>query len=725
MRRVQFAMPALSGVRLECSPAVGWERLRAWLLVLVGAAILAAGVTVVVTNTSVARRPGSRFAAGDGLPVAAWGPVSSALGAADRAYGVTQGSPEFVARNPRQRLTAHFSAAGMSIRSGTLLLNIRLRADGYGNALRPAPTLRATARANRVVYRAGSLTMWYSNGPLGLEQGFTLKARPSGHRGGPLTLALALSGDARAATSAGRSAVTFSHGNSSLSYRGLVVTDARGRMLPAWLQLRGRELLLRVDDAGAQYPLRVDPFIQQAKLTASDGAAYDNLGDSVGIAGDTIVAGAPYATVNGNAGQGAVYVFVEPRSGWANATETAKLTASDGAANDNLGVSVGISGDTVVAGSNATVNGNADQGAVYVFDKPWAGWRTETQAAKLTASDGAAGDYLDTVAIAGDTVVAGSAATINGNANQGAAYVFAEPRGGWRSETQAAKLTASDGAAGDYLGWEVAIDGDTIVATAPFAAVDGNPDEGAVYVFIEPRGGWRSETQAAKLTASDGAANENLGYSVAINADTIVAGAPFTTVDGDSDAGAAYVFSRPQWGWRSETDTAELTASDINPDIKYGLGSAVSILGNTIVAGAPFETLPNGPEGIVFEGAIYVYGMPPGGWRNETQTDTLTGSDITTVGWLGYSLATQGDTIVAGAPLTTVGANLVQGAVYVFTGHEGNPEHVTENASADQDGRGRASTQREPEWCAHQAALHGKLASRMPRRDLLVTPCVP
>ena len=143
--------------------------------------------------------------------------------------------------------------------------------------------------------------------------------------------------------------------------------------------MRGRELLLRVDDTGAQYPLRVDPFIQQAKLTASDGAAYDQLGYSVAVSGDTLVAGAPFATVNGNADRGAVYVFVAPRGGWANATETAKLTASDGAANDNLGTGVGISGDTVVAGSNATIDGHADQGAVYVFLKP-RGWLAQRDA---------------------------------------------------------------------------------------------------------------------------------------------------------------------------------------------------------------------------------------------------------------------------------------------------------------------------------------------------------
>ena len=85
-----------------------------------------------------------------------------------------------------------------------------------------------------------------------------------------------------------------------------------------------------------------DRFIQQAKLTGSDGAANDSLGFSLAVARDTIVAGAPYATVNGNAQEGAVYVFVKHWGGRANATQAAKLTIAAGAAEDNLGASGGL-----------------------------------------------------------------------------------------------------------------------------------------------------------------------------------------------------------------------------------------------------------------------------------------------------------------------------------------------------------------------------------------------
>ena len=191
-------------------------------------------------------------------------------------------------------------------------------------------------------------------------------------------------------------------GAAALQYRGLSAYDAAGRQLHAWLEnapvsLQNKQnaaemiLLVRVDDAGAKYPLVIDPFIQQAKLTASDGAENENFGISVAIGGDTVVVGAN-AHFGTSAVQGSAYVFVKPGSGWANATETAELTASDRAVNDNFGVSVAISGDTVVVGANGD---DSNRGSAYVFVKPGSGgWANATETAKLTASDGAANDQF-------------------------------------------------------------------------------------------------------------------------------------------------------------------------------------------------------------------------------------------------------------------------------------------------------------------------------------------
>ena len=136
---------------------------------------------------------------------------------------------------------------------------------------------------------------------------------------------------------------------------------------------------------------------------------------------------------------------------------------------------------------------------------------------RLIGADGAAGQFVTSVDVDGDTAVMGV-----GTIGPGAVYVFTRSGDTW---TQTAKLTASDAGATDKLGYSVAIDGDTIVAGAP----GDDSSRGAVYTFA--RTGSPTRTETAKLTASDGAAGDELGKSVAIDGDTIVAGAWFANAN--------------------------------------------------------------------------------------------------------------------------------------------------------------------------------------------------
>ena len=160
------------------------------------------------------------------------------------------------------------------------------------------------------------------------------------------------------------------------------------------------------------------PFsLQQAELNAADGAPGDILGCSVAVSGDTALVGAPNHAVGGTA-----YVFVYSGGVW---TQQAELIASDGAAGDYFGSSVSISGDSALVGASGhAVGGNAYQGAAYVFVRSGSTW---TQRAELTAADGAAWDNLgSSVAISGDTALVGAPShAVSGNSQQGAAYVFA------------------------------------------------------------------------------------------------------------------------------------------------------------------------------------------------------------------------------------------------------------------------------------------------------------
>ena len=420
--------------------------------------------------------------------------------------------------------------------------------------------------------------------------------------------------------------------------------------------------MIRVDDAGARYPIRIDPFIQQAKLTASDGPG-GFLGASVAVSGNTIVAGAPLTTVNGNIHQGAVYVFVKPKNGWAHATQTAELTASDGGigqefGGNNLVASEALFGGNAVAISGDTIVVAAPLNGVYVFVKPKSGWRNATQTAELTATNG---DFLGSVAIDGSTIVAGAPVSA---VAAGAVYVFVKPASGWANANETAQLTSSDGTAGDDLGDSVAISGGTIVAGAPFAtsANYSNGDgPGTAYVFTEPTGGWRNETEAARLDASDGVSGDMLGFSVAVSGGTVVAGADDEFDSPRQNPGAAYVFVEPQAGWSSETQTAKLTASDGAPG--DFLGNTVAIHGNTVIAGAPFATVKGDSE----QGAAYAFLKPTSGWANETQTAKLSASDGGGNDVFATGLGMSGNTVAFGAPGAAVHRHAGQGAVYVFS----------------------------------------------------------
>ncbi len=603
------------------------------------------------------------------LPAAADGPISAALGRDEAAYRVRG----LVARNPGQHLSARFGRSGVVIKTGSVRFEVALQGFGRGVALRTLSPVVPTARADRVSYAHGPVRESWTNGPLGLEQGFDIARRPAGS--GALTLSLAMSGSVR-----------LVHGSvllpGGLRYAGLRATDARGRVLRAWLTVSDGRVLVRVDDRGARYPLHIDPFVQQAQLHPSDGVGCDGdcgdqFGYSVATSGNTVVVGVPYHAANSQAYSGAVYVFQMPAAGWASATQTAELSDSTLGGSKELGFSVAISSDghTIVAGAPAGSeapaqehsNGVNTQGTVDVFTSTGAWASTSTPAARLTVStpESTLGGELGwSVAISGDTIVAGAPYDPT-YPSFGEAYVFVEPAGGWVSGTQTARLSASNptNPAGDeYFGWSVGISGSTIVVGAYHQGPSSGYDApGAAYVFAMPAGGWVNATQTAELTASDAGGSDNLGWSVAISGNTVVAGAPNHEVGSNQGQGAAYVFSMPAGGWLNATQTAELTASDgSSPD---ELGTSVAISGSTVVAGAPKRQVGQNAD----QGAVYAFTQPAAGWKNMNQSAELVATGGDGSDSLGDSVAISGTTIVGGAPRHDAESSTADvGAAYVF-----------------------------------------------------------
>jgi trimeric autotransporter adhesin len=609
------------------------------------------------------------------LPAAAIPLISATLGRDDRGYQVCPAGAGLMADNRAQALKAEFTRQGVQMRNGSTELRLALFSYGYGENLQSVREAAPRSFANRVEYQRGPLLEWYVNGPMGLEQGFTLSTPPShefGAKSEPLTIALGLRGNvtpslepAANGQGGGVKAVALRDRQSQavIRYAGLAAHDATGRELAANLELAQDNLLIRIHDGGAQYPLTIDPFFQAAKLTGSEDSSL--LGYSVAVSSDdsTIVAGVIGASFT-NPYQGAAYVFVKPASGWATATQTTRLVASEGQYNDELGTSVALNsnGSVIVAGAPNLNFSPPVPGSAYVFVEPSTGWKAGTlnETAKLAPSDAQPGNLFGAnvgMSADGTTIAAGAPnETVNGDAIQGAVYVFVEPaKGGWVSSTETARLTASDGAANDSLGAGVGVNsnGTTIVAGKANAFVD----EGSAYVFVKPASGWVSGTQNAELTTSDGG---GIVTDVAITPDggTIVAGAPGANGT-NSATGAAYIFVEPGSGWTNDTPTAKLTASDGQTDDYLGYSVAISSDGNTVMAGAPQATVNNN----TFQGAAYVFSKPASGWASANQTAKLTASDGAANDQFGWSVAAGGDgSALVGAPSNDAGL----GAAYVF-----------------------------------------------------------
>jgi len=300
------------------------------------------------------------------------------------------------------------------------------------------------------------------------------------------------------------------------------------------------------EDSGAAYVFVRSGanWSQQAYLKASNTGEFDRFGISVAVSGNTVVVGAYLESsnatgVNGNqsnnsaANSGAVYVFVRSGTSW---FQQAYLKAFNTGEFDRFGISVGVSGDTVVVGANLEdsnvtgVNGNQSDnsasasGAAYVFERSGTSW---SQQAYLKASNTGAGDEFGySVAVSGDTVVVGAnledsnATGVNENqsdnsaGNAGAAYVFGRSGASW---SQQAYLKASNTGVGDEFGWSVAVSGDTVVVGAypessNATGVNGNQSDnsasvsGAVYVFprsapvLTLRGKSKIRTTKARFT---------------------------------------------------------------------------------------------------------------------------------------------------------------------------------------------------------------------------------
>ena len=344
-----------------------------------------------------------------------------------------------------------------------------------------------------------------------------------------------------------------------------------------------------------------------------------------------------FSVTDGNNTETSTSAFTLVFSDWN--TQQAKLVASDAGENNQFGWSIAVSGDTAIAGAPYEDTGATNAGAAYIFTRSGSTW---TQQAQIQSTDIEAGDFFGfSVSIDGDTVVIGATGDKNGSqSGVGAAYIFTRSGSTW---TQQAKIQASDRYTGDDFGCSVAIDGDTVIVGAQREDSYGN-DAGSAYVFTRSGSTW---TQQAKIQASDRQAGDYFGLVVGISGDTAVVGAPSEDT-GITNAGAAYIFTRSGSTW---TQQAKIQG---DPAGYAQFGYSAAIDGDTVIAGARNEG-----EG----GRAYIFTRSGSTW---TRQQKLVSSDAQSGDYFGNGVAISGDTAVVGAPNEDTGGNAA-GAAYVFT----------------------------------------------------------
>jgi hypothetical protein len=341
-------------------------------------------------------------------------------------------------------------------------------------------------------------------------------------------------------------------------------------------------------------------WVEEAVLARTSGGKGQHYGRTVGISGDVAMVGVPYE--NGTGYEGAVYVYERIAGVW---TEVGKLT-SPSREPDNFGWALALQGDVVVVGDPQDDSGpGIDPGAAFVFEKPAGGWTSTSSATKLSASDAAAGDdFGSAVAIDGDTIVVGAYPNrVNSTSLDGSAYVFERSTTSWSSATQVAILTNAE--TGGYLGFSVAIDNDRVLLGAPHTSSVA-PVKGAAFLYEKPAGGWTDmSAETLRFDTSDAGSAVLLGQDVAIEGDWIVLGAPGSQAVGDSGCADAYHYDAVTGAWNLVWKS---DGSDSDDFANYdSFGGSVTLAWPYVVVGAPDDD----SRGMTNAGAAYLFVLDP------------------------------------------------------------------------------------------------------------------
>ncbi len=354
------------------------------------------------------------------------------------------------------------------------------------------------------------------------------------------------------------------------------------------------------------------------QLVAADPLDDARFGAALALSGDLAVVGAPSIFVPSD--PGAAYVFARAEFDWA---QVAKLTAFDGAPTDRFGAAVATDGTTVVVGAPQDDDAGTSSGSAYVYTAAGA------FEAKLGAPDAAASARFGAaVVVAGDTLVVGAP-------RAAACYVFTKSGSSWSFQT---KLTASDAATNQRdFGETLALEGDRLVVGTQ---LNISAAEGAAFVFERSGSAW---SEVAILTATlpfpGPSTSDEFGSPVALDADTIVVGAPGYDGGGSYDEGAAFVFVRSGSTWTQQAMLVSSWGATVT-----NVARSVALAGERVVLGSRVGS----------PGSVHLFERSGTSW---SEGATLLPAGFAAFDDVGAALALDGDVALVSAPEAQIGAD--------------------------------------------------------------------
>lgn len=594
---------------------------------------------------------------------------------------------DYFASNPTSQLRAWFGKGGLELASGMKTESednpwaFKLRLNGVGRPNDVAPSAqgnRSVALREKTVEIAdasGLVTEWYKNREEGLEQGFTIHKRPSGETGN-LEVRLQVEGDLQpeARDDLGKCLhFNDADGHAVFRYSGLTAWDASGRELPSRMEIRGREIALVVADAGAKYPVTVDPLFAstEARLT-QESVERSDFGRSVAISGNTVVVGAPLDDSVDAIDSGRAFVFFRDREIW---MEQARLTAPFVISGNQFGTSVALDGDTALIGS--PTNGQPfAEGSAHVFRRTGTVWNLDStlrasastttttfaNRSPIVISDTSPPVTTPYPASINITGVAGTISNVRVRLNEFIHTFPADLRILVVSPSGRSTLLMSNAGGSTPIGTTVvfddnaaeqietfnlvnggsfrptAIDRSSLPPTAPAAPAEGystslsnfagESANGNWQLYVADTfpldggfiaGGWELDITSTTLPAFD--RNAGFGTSVSLKGPVALVGAPRDVNSANMRSGAAYVYFNSNGTWLQE---AKLVANDGNAADEFG--TSVSVDGFTALVGAPGKETDFGDADA---GAAYVFISPTVGvWNQQQKLESLGGSVV-------------------------------------------------------------------------------------------------